>query len=72
MGGLARTLEYLPKDDSRRAFYINQLKEMSAALAAVQGSDGLWRAGVLDQASHSEPEVSGLGADYVWDGVGCE
>ena len=59
MGGLARTLEYLPKDDPRRAFYINQLKEMAAALAAVQGSDGLWRAGLLDQASYSEPEVSG-------------
>jgi unsaturated rhamnogalacturonyl hydrolase len=59
MGGLARTLEYLPKDDARREFYVNQLKEMSAALAAVQGKDGLWRAGVLDQASYSEPEVSG-------------
>jgi rhamnogalacturonyl hydrolase YesR len=59
MGGLARTLEYLPKDDARRGFYVNQLKEMSAALAAVQGSDGLWRAGVLDQASYSGPEVSG-------------
>jgi unsaturated rhamnogalacturonyl hydrolase len=59
MGGLARTLEYLPKDDPRREFYVTQLKEMSAALAAAQGADGLWRAGVLDQASYSEPEVSG-------------
>jgi unsaturated rhamnogalacturonyl hydrolase len=59
MGGLARTLEYLPKDDSRRAFYINQLKEMAAALAALQGPDGLWRSGLLDQQSYLEPEVSG-------------
>ena len=59
MGGLARTLEYLPKDDPKREFYVTQLKEMSAALAAAQGADGLWRAGVLDQASYSEPEISG-------------
>ncbi len=59
MGGLARTLEYLPKDDPRRGFYTNQLKEMSAALAALQGPDGLWRSGLLDQQSYLEPEVSG-------------
>jgi unsaturated rhamnogalacturonyl hydrolase len=59
MGGLARTLEYLPKDDQRRGFYTNQLKEMSAALAALQGPDGLWRSGLLDQRSYLEPEVSG-------------
>jgi unsaturated rhamnogalacturonyl hydrolase len=59
MGGLARTLEYLPKDDPRRGFYTNQLKEMAAALAALQGPDGLWRSGLLDQQSYLEPEVSG-------------
>jgi rhamnogalacturonyl hydrolase YesR len=59
MGGLARTLEYLPKDDPKRGFYENQLREMSAALAKIQRPDGLWRSGLLDPAAYPEPEVSG-------------
>lgn len=59
MGGLARTLEYLPKDDPKRSFYENQLREMSAALAKIQGPDGLWRSGLLDPAAYPEPELSG-------------
>jgi unsaturated rhamnogalacturonyl hydrolase len=59
MGGLARTLEYLPKDDPARAKYEQQLREMSAALAKVQGPDGLWRPGVLDPGAYPEPEISG-------------
>jgi rhamnogalacturonyl hydrolase YesR len=59
MGGLARTLEYLPKDDAARVKYETQMKEMSAALAKIQGPDGLWRAGLLDPASYDQPEVSG-------------
>jgi rhamnogalacturonyl hydrolase YesR len=59
MGGLARTLQYLPKDDPQREFYVTQLKEMSAALATLQGKDGLWRSGVLDPESYAGPEVSG-------------
>ncbi len=59
MGGLARTLEYLPKDDPARAKYETQLREMSAALAKVQGADGLWRPGLLDAGDWPEPEVSG-------------
>jgi rhamnogalacturonyl hydrolase YesR len=59
MGGLARTLQYLPKDDPKRSFYETQLREMSAALAKIQSPDGLWRAGLLDAASYPEPEISG-------------
>jgi len=59
MGGLARTLEYVPKDDPARAMYETQLKEMSAALAKIQGPDGLWRSGLLDPASYDQPEISG-------------
>jgi rhamnogalacturonyl hydrolase YesR len=59
MGGLARTLEYLPKDDSARTKYETQLREMSAALAKIQGPDGLWRSGLLDPASYDQPEISG-------------
>ncbi len=59
MGGIVRTLEYLPKDDPARAKYVTQLKEMAARVAALQGPDGLWRAGMLDPGNYSEPEVSG-------------
>jgi len=59
MGGLARTLEYLPKDDPARIKYETQLKEMAAAVARLQGPDGLWRAGLLDPAAYDQPEISG-------------
>ena len=59
MGGLARTLEYLPKDDPARARYMTQLQQMSAALAKIQGKDGLWRAGLLDPEDYDQPEISG-------------
>jgi rhamnogalacturonyl hydrolase YesR len=59
MAGIIRTIKYLPKDDPARAKYIAQLKEMAASVAAIQGPDGLWRAGLLDPASYDLPEVSG-------------
>jgi len=59
MGGLARTLEYLPKDDPARAKYETQLKEMAAAVAKLQGPDGLWHAGMLDPKDYDQPEISG-------------
>jgi len=59
MGGIVRTLEYLPKDDPKRAFYLGQLREMAARVKELQGSDGLWHAGLLDQQSYPLPEVSG-------------
>ena len=59
MAGLARTLEYLPKDDPSRSMYETQLKQMAAAVAKIQGPDGLWRAGMLDPADYDQPEISG-------------
>jgi rhamnogalacturonyl hydrolase YesR len=59
MGGLARTLDYIPQDDPHRPFYVQQLKEMSARLAALQGKDGLWHAGLLDSEAWPLPEISG-------------
>ncbi len=59
MGGLARTLEYLPKDDPDRIKYETQLKEMAAAVAKIQGPDGLWRSGLLDPNAYVQPEISG-------------
>ena len=59
MGGIARTLEYLPKDDARRPFYVEQLREMAARIAGLQDQDGLWHASLLDPEHFPLPEVSG-------------
>jgi unsaturated rhamnogalacturonyl hydrolase len=59
MGGLVRTLQYLPKDDPRRQFYVQNLRELSARLAELQSKDGLWHAGLLDPEHYPLPEVSG-------------
>jgi rhamnogalacturonyl hydrolase YesR len=59
MGGIIRTLKYLPKDDPARAKYVTQLREMAARVAELQGKDGLWRAGLLDPDDYDQPEASG-------------
>jgi len=59
MGGLARVLDDVPADDPQRPFYVRQLREMSDRIAALQGPDGLWHAGLLDPDSYPLPEVSG-------------
>ncbi|MGA8160438.1 MAG: glycoside hydrolase family 88 protein [Acidobacteriaceae bacterium] len=60
MGGLARTLEYLPANDPDRSRYEAQLKEMAAAMAALQDrKSGLWHSDLLDPQDYPQPEVSG-------------
>jgi rhamnogalacturonyl hydrolase YesR len=59
MGGLARTLEFLPADDANRAFYTLQLREMAARVAQLQDADGLWHASLLDAQDYPAPEISG-------------
>ena len=59
MAGLVRVLADLPSDDPLRPQYVALLREMAGAVAAVQGSDGLWRPGLLDAGSYPLPEVSG-------------
>lgn len=59
MAGLVRVLETMPTADPARARYLEQFKQMSATVLALQGNDGLWRSGLLDPASYALPEVSG-------------
>jgi rhamnogalacturonyl hydrolase YesR len=60
MGGLARTLEYMPKDFPDRARYETQLREMAAALASIQDpKNGVWHSDLLDTADYPQPELSG-------------
>ncbi|HEX7338515.1 MAG TPA: glycoside hydrolase family 88 protein [Rhodanobacteraceae bacterium] len=59
MAGLARVLSLMPADYPARPRYVEQLRQMAAAVAAIQGKDGLWRTGLLDAAAYPQPEVSG-------------
>jgi rhamnogalacturonyl hydrolase YesR len=60
MGGIARSLDYMPKDRPSRGKYETQLREMAAAVAALQDPEtGLWHSNLLDPADYPQPETSG-------------
>ncbi len=59
MAGIARTIDALPKDDPEIPFLVKQLQEMAPRVAQIQGSDGLWHAGLLDPKTYPLPEISG-------------
>ena len=59
MGGLARLLEYVPKDDPQRQRYEKQLQEMSARLASLQRPDGTWSPSLLDFEEFPHSDSSG-------------
>jgi unsaturated rhamnogalacturonyl hydrolase len=59
MGGIARTLDFMPQDDPHRAFYTTQLAQMAERLASLQRADGLWTASLLDPEHFPAPETSG-------------
>lgn len=59
LAGLARVLTYMPSDYPSRDRYVAQFREMAAAIAALQGKDGLWRPGLLNPKAYPLPENSG-------------
>ncbi|KAI9231670.1 MAG: family 88 glycosyl hydrolase [Podila humilis] len=59
VGALVMILQDLPANDPSRPKFITKLQDMAAALAAIQGPDGLWRSGILDPTSYDLPEISG-------------
>jgi unsaturated rhamnogalacturonyl hydrolase len=60
MGGIARTLDYMPKNYPDRDRYEAQLRQMAAAVAVLQDpKDGLWHSDMLDPQDYPQPEVSG-------------
>jgi unsaturated rhamnogalacturonyl hydrolase len=59
MGALVKVLETLPPTDPRRPEFEQQLRDMAAEVASIQGPDGLWRSGLLDADSYPLPEISG-------------
>lgn len=61
MGGLVRVLKELPADYPNRDFYVQNFKEMAAAIVGLQQEDGLWRSSLLDPESYPGGEASGSG-----------
>ena len=59
MAGLARVLEVMPEDYPSRQKYVDQYRQMAEKVVSLQGSDGLWRPGLLDADAYPLPEVSG-------------
>jgi rhamnogalacturonyl hydrolase YesR len=59
MGGIARVLEVMPQDYPTRAKYVEQFQQMAEKVSSLQGQDGLWRPGLLDEKTYPLPEVSG-------------
>jgi len=61
MGGLVRTLQYLPMNHPERARFEQQFKDMSAKILTCQQPGGLWRASLLDPDSYPLKETSSSG-----------
>ncbi|HEX3472033.1 MAG TPA: glycoside hydrolase family 88 protein [Silvibacterium sp.] len=59
MAGLARVLEAMPEDYPTRQKYVEQYRQMAERVAGLQGTDGLWRSGLLNADAYPLPEVSG-------------
>jgi rhamnogalacturonyl hydrolase YesR len=59
--GIARILEYLPKNDPKRAEYVAIYRRMANELVKRQPADGLWRASLDDPEALPNPETSGAG-----------
>ena len=65
MAGLARVMNEMPSDYPSRPKYIAQFQQMASEIASIQGSDGLWRPGLLNPSAYPLPENSGS-AFYVY------
>jgi len=57
--GLCRVLDLFPQDHPDYPRYKKLYHDMAKAVLAAQQSDGLWRVGLLDPASHPARETSG-------------
>jgi rhamnogalacturonyl hydrolase YesR len=58
VAGLARVLEYMPKDYPSRPKYEALFKDMCEKLRTLQQPDGMWRVSLLDPESAPAPESS--------------
>ncbi|MHC4395786.1 MAG: glycoside hydrolase family 88/105 protein [Planctomycetota bacterium] len=58
IAGIPRVLEYLPKNNPYYDNYVDLLDTMAAAIAKLQGKDGLWRTNLTDPDQYPMPETS--------------
>jgi rhamnogalacturonyl hydrolase YesR len=56
---LVRVLQHLPEADPRRAAYVQDLRDMAAALLQRQRQDGLWNPSLDDPEHYGGPELTG-------------
>jgi unsaturated rhamnogalacturonyl hydrolase len=61
MGGIVRTLQYLPANHPDRPRFEQLFKDMADKILTCQQPDGLWRPSLLDPASYPLKETSGSG-----------
>jgi len=61
LAGLALVIPRLPSDSPLRTKYIALYRSMAERIAALQPSDGLWRASLLDSDAYPAPEISSTG-----------
>ena len=59
IAALARVLEILPADDPHRDVYLQDFKNMAAALVKCQREDGLWNPSLHDPTNFGGPEATG-------------
>ena len=59
IGGLARMIEYIPKEDPMRGKYLKIFNELAFSLARYQQEDGLWRSSVNDPEWYPGKETTG-------------
>lgn len=59
IAGLVNTLEKLPENDPRRAYYIKHFVEMAHAIKALQKTDGTWSSSLLAHEKMTNKEASG-------------
>jgi rhamnogalacturonyl hydrolase YesR len=59
IGGLVRTIDYIPDDDPMRPRYIKLFQELMARIVTLQGEDGLWRASLNEPDWFPMQETSG-------------
>jgi unsaturated rhamnogalacturonyl hydrolase len=59
--GIARLLDYLPRNDPERPKLLERYRRMASELVKRQGPDGFWRANLDDPEDVPNPESSGTG-----------
>jgi rhamnogalacturonyl hydrolase YesR len=59
IAALARTMDFLPEGSSYYAVYLNDFREMAAALVPIQRKDGYWNVSLHDSTHFGGKELSG-------------